>query len=218
MMPKAIRDLEARLATMEEVLSKAACGKLDVEFEFDEELENADALTAVESGLKVLMADMEDTIGESRKRADELEEKLDLIEKQRQAIEELSTPIIKIWDRVLVLPLIGALDTRRSQKLTEALLTDIAATQTKVTIIDITGVPTVDSAVANHLLKTVAAVKLLGAECVITGIRPEVAQTIVHLGVDLGDVVTLSNLSEGLKWAFRYLEEKNDKNGKPRSG
>ncbi|NLI97529.1 STAS domain-containing protein, partial [bacterium] len=89
--------------------------------------------------------------------------------------------------------------------LTESLLTDIAATQTRVAILDITGVPTVDSAVANHILKTVSAVKLLGADCVITGIRPDVAQTIVHLGVDLSDVETLSNLSEGLKWAFEYL-------------
>jgi rsbT co-antagonist protein RsbR len=205
---KGIRDLDARLATMEEVLSQAACGNLDVAFNFDEGLENIDALTAVETGIKVLMADMGSAVAESRKRADELEEKLALIEKQRQAIEELSTPIIKIWDRVLVLPLIGTLDTRRSQKLTEALLTNIATTQTKITILDITGVSTVDSAVANHLLKTVASVKLLGAECVITGIRPEVAQTIVHLGVDLSGVETLSTLAEGLKWAFKSSQVK----------
>ncbi|NLI97514.1 STAS domain-containing protein, partial [bacterium] len=202
-MPKAIKDLEERLARMEEILSQAACGGFDVEFDFNEE--NIDALTGVETGVKVLIADMGETITESRKRAEELEEKLDLIEQQRKAIEELSTPIIKIWDQVLVLPLIGTLDTRRSQRLTESLLTDIAATQTRVAILDITGVPTVDSAVANHILKTVSAVKLLGADCVITGIRPDVAQTIVHLGVDLSDVETLSNLSEGLKWAFEYL-------------
>ncbi len=206
MMPKGIRDLDARLAKMEEVLSQAACGNLDVEFEFDEEIENADALTSVETGINVLITDMGSQVEEAKRRNEELEDKLELIEKQRQAIEELSTPIIKIWDQVLVLPLIGTLDTRRSQNLTEALLTDIADTQSKVTILDITGVPNVDSAVANHLLKTVAAVKLLGAECVITGIRPEVAQTIVHLGVDLTGVETLSNLSEGLKWALNRLE------------
>lgn len=218
-MPKAIRDLDTRITRMEETLSLAACGDFEALIDVDAELENTDALTAVETGINVLIADMGSEVTESRKRAEELEEKLELIEKQRQAIEELSTPIIKIWDRVLVLPLIGTLDTRRSQKLTEALLTNISATQTKVTIIDITGVPAVDSAVANHLLKTVASVKLLGAQAVITGIRPEVAQTIVHLGVDLGEVETLSNLSEGLKWAFKSLDgDKEERKNKKVNG
>lgn len=205
-MPKGIKDLDARLARLEEALTLATTGTFDVEVVVSDELDFDDPLTAIETGVYVLINDMGEQVTESKKRADELEEKLNLIEQQRKAIEELSTPIIKIWDQVLVLPLIGTLDTRRSQKLTEALLTDIAATQTRVTIIDITGVPAVDSAVANHLLKTVAAVELLGAECVITGIRPEVAQTIVHLGLDLSGVETLSNLAEGLKWAFQRLD------------
>jgi rsbT co-antagonist protein RsbR len=204
-MPKGIRDLESRIERMEESLSLAACGDFDVKIDVDAELDEVDALTAVETGINVLIADMGSEVQESRERAAELEEKLKLIEQQRKAIEELSTPIIKIWEQVLVLPLIGTLDTRRSQTLTEALLTNIAATQTKVTILDITGVPTVDSAVANHLLKTISAVQLLGAVCVITGIRPEVAQTMVHLGVDLSGVETLSTLAEGLKWAFERL-------------
>ncbi len=203
---KPSRDFDSRLGKLEEILTLAASGDYDVDIEVDED--NIDALTAIETGVGVLITDLGSEVIESRKRAEELQEKLELIEKQRQAIEELSTPIIKIWDQVLVLPLIGTLDTRRSQRLTEALLTDIADTQSKVTILDITGVPTVDSAVANHLLKTVSAVKLLGAECVITGIRPDVAQTIVHLGVDLSEVETLSNLSEGLKWAFNRLDNK----------
>ncbi|MCK4232162.1 STAS domain-containing protein [candidate division WOR-3 bacterium] len=202
---KGIADLESRIERMEEILSVAACGDFGVQIETDTDMEKADALTAIETGINLLISDMGEEVRESTKKADELEEKLNLIEQQRKAIEELSTPIIKIWERVLVLPLIGTLDTRRSQRLTEALLTDIATTQTKVTILDITGVPTVDSAVANHILKTVAAVQLLGAECVITGIRPEVAQTMVHLGVDLSGVETLSTLAEGLKWAFRSL-------------
>ena len=196
-------NLEGRIERMEEVISAAACGDFDVQLEPD--TGNPDVLTGIETGINVLIADMGDEVLQSKQKAKELEEKLNLIEQQRKAIEELSTPIIKIWERVLVLPLIGTLDTRRSQRLTESLLTDIAATQTKVTILDITGVPTVDSAVANHMLKTVAAVQLLGAECVITGIRPEVAQTMVHLGVDLSGVETLSTLAEGLKWAFRSL-------------
>lgn len=208
---KTSSDFDSRLNRLEDALTLAASGDYDVDIEIDEK--NIDALTAIETGVKVLITDLGTEVIESRKRAEELEEKLDLIEQQRKAIEELSTPIIKIWDQVLVLPLIGTLDTRRSQRLTESLLTDIAATQTRVAILDITGVPTVDSAVANHILKTVSAVKLLGADCVITGIRPDVAQTIVHLGVDLSDVETLSNLSEGLKWAFEYLNlEINRKN------
>ncbi|MBN2379331.1 STAS domain-containing protein [candidate division WOR-3 bacterium] len=198
-----VKNMEKRIETIEEVLAAAAGGDFSAEIPIA--MEDADVLTSVETGINLLISDLGDEVRQSQARADELQEKLDLIEKQREAIEELSTPIIKIWDQVLVLPLIGALDTRRSQKLTENLLTEISGTQSKVAIMDITGVPTVDSAVANHILKTVASVKLLGAECIITGIRPDVAQTIVHLGVDLTDVETLSNLSEGLKWAFNNL-------------
>jgi len=203
MSEKGIKNFNKRIEEIEEILAAAAGGDFAAQISID--MDAADLLTSVETGINLLISDLGEEVQQSRKRADDLSEKLDLIEKQRKAIEELSTPIIKIWDEVLVLPLIGALDTRRSQNLTESLLTEIAATQSKIAILDITGVPGVDSAVANHLLKTVSSVKLLGAQCVITGIRPEVAQTIVHLGVDLVDVETLSNLSEGLKWAFRRL-------------
>jgi len=201
---KKISKMEQRIEAIEETLAAAAGG--DFSAQIDINMEDADLLTSVETGINLLITDLGDEVRQSQKRAEDLQEKLSLIEQQRQAIEELSTPIIKIWEQVLVLPLIGTLDTRRSQKLTESLLTEIALTQSKVAILDITGVPTVDSAVANHILKTVASVKLLGAECVITGIRPEVAQTIVHLGVDLTEVETLSNLAEGLKWAFMRQE------------
>lgn len=201
-----VKDFEKRVENIEEVLAAAAGGDFDAEITID--MEETDIMTSVETGINLLITDLGDEVRKSLKRAEELQEKLNLIEKQREAIEELSTPIIKIWEQVLVLPLIGALDTRRSQKLTENLLTEIAVSQSRVAILDITGVPTVDSAVANHLLKTVASVKLLGAECVVSGIRPEVAQTIVHLGVDLTGVETLSNLAEGLKWAFDRLRIK----------
>lgn len=185
----------ARLNRVIDIMSSIATGEYGARLEVDDSEE--DDFTPVEYSVNFLA---EQLVYEQR-------QKLDLIEQQRRSIEELSTPIIKIWERVLVLPLIGAIDTRRSQRLTESLLTDVAATQTRVAILDITGVPTVDSAVANHLIKTVTAVKLLGAECVITGIRPDVAQTIIHLGVDLSDVETLANLSEGLKWAFKRIED-----------
>ncbi|MBN2379325.1 STAS domain-containing protein [candidate division WOR-3 bacterium] len=207
-MEKGIKKIDRRVEAVEEVLAAAAGGDFDVQIETD--AGSPDIFSSVEKGINLLISDLGEEMRNSQQRASELQEKLDLIERQRQAIEELSTPIIKIWDQVLVLPLIGTLDTRRSQKLTESLLTDIAVNQTKVAILDITGVPAVDSAVANHLLKTVASIKLLGAECVVTGIRPDVAQTIVHLGVDLSDVETLANLSEGLKLAFSrfHLEMK----------
>lgn len=199
-----INKIEERVEKIEEVLAAAAGGDFDAQLEVD--IEHSDVFTSVETGINLLIADLSEEVRQSQRRAQDLQEKLDLIEKQNRAIEELSTPIIKIWEKVLVLPLIGAIDTRRSQSLTENLLTEISASTSKMAIIDITGVPTVDSAVANHLLKTAEAVKLLGAECVITGIRPDVAQTIVHLGVDLSQIETLANLSEGLKWALRRLD------------
>lgn len=192
-----------RIDRLIDTMASLTTGEYDVTLDVDEK--NEDEFTQVEFSMNFLIEQLIYERSENENKQQELQEKISLIEQQKQAIQELSTPIIKIWDQVLVLPLIGTLDTRRSQGLTENLLTDIATSQSKIAILDITGVPAVDSAVANHLLKTVASVKLLGAECVITGIRPEVAQTIVHLGVDLTEVETLSNLAEGLKWAFDRL-------------
>jgi rsbT co-antagonist protein RsbR len=189
-----------------EIMAALTTGDYGVAFEVDETKE--DDFTQVEFSVNFLIEQLRYEREENERKQTELEEKLDTIRKQQEAILELSTPNIKVWEGVLVIPLIGTLDTRRSQLLTEELLTKLGATQSKVAIIDITGVPTVDSAVANHILKTVSSVKLLGAECVITGIRPEVAQTIVHLGVDLSSVETLSNLAEGLKWALKRLRLK----------
>jgi|GEM_PF-876019 len=135
----------------------------------------------------------------------ELEAKIEVIQKQKESILELSTPTIKIWEGILVIPLIGMLDSKRAQHMTDELLKNIADSDASVAIIDITGVPTVDSAVANHLIKTVESVKLVGADCVITGIRPEVAQAIIHLGIDTSNVRTMASLSEGLKWALSHI-------------
>ena len=109
---------------------------------------------------------------------------------------ELSTPVVQLWDGVLALPLIGTLDSARTQVVMENLLQKIVDTGAQIAIIDITGVPTVDTLVAQHLLKTVAAARLMGADCIISGIRPQIAQTIVHLGVDLADVVTKATLAD----------------------
>src|SRR5690606_12815296 len=113
-------------------------------------------------------------------------------------ILELSTPVVKLWDRVLALPMIGTLDSARTQVVMESLLQRIVATGSEIAIIDITGVPTVDTMVAQHLLKTVTAIRLMGADCIISGIRPQIAQTIVHLGVELGSVTTKANLADAL--------------------
>ena len=126
-----------------------------------------------------------------------------LIIRQQQELLELSTPVVALWDGVLALPLIGTLDSARTQVVMENLLQRIVDTGALIAIIDITGVPTVDTLTAQHLLKTVAAARLMGADCIISGIRPQIAQTIVHLGVNLGDVVTKSSLADALTVALR---------------
>jgi len=125
-----------------------------------------------------------------------------LIRQQQAEMMELSTPTVKIWDGILALPLIGTLDSARTQSIMESLLDMIVATSSTVAILDITGVPTVDTMVAQHILKTVAAARLMGAECLISGIRPQIAQTMVHLGVGFQDVTTKATLAEALAHAF----------------
>ena len=128
-----------------------------------------------------------------------------VISRQQRELLELSTPVVELWDGVLALPLIGTLDSGRTQVVMESLLEKIVETGASIAIIDITGVPTVDTLTAQHLIKTITATRLMGAECIISGIRPQIAQTIVHLGVDLGDVVTKSSLSAALALALRRL-------------
>lgn len=126
----------------------------------------------------------------------------EVIRQQAKAIGELSTPVVELWEGILLLPVVGVLDTERSQQIMETLLGKIVETGADVVLMDITGVPLVDTAVARHILQTVEAAKLLGAETIICGISSRVAQTVVHLGVDLGTVVTRSSLAKGLKLAM----------------
>ena len=126
----------------------------------------------------------------------------DVVRRQQEDMLELSTPVVRVWDGILVLPMIGTLDSARTQIVMETLLQRIVETGSEVAIIDITGVPTVDTLVAQHLLKTVTAIRLMGADCIISGIRPQIAQTIVHLGVDLGGVTTKASLADALAVAF----------------
>jgi len=127
----------------------------------------------------------------------------DVISRQQQELMELSTPVVRLWENILALPLIGTLDSARTQVVMQNLLDAIVQTRSDFVIIDITGVPVVDTLVAQHLLKTVAAARLMGADCVISGIRPQIAQTIIHLGVDLSEVTTKATLADAFAVTLR---------------
>jgi len=131
-----------------------------------------------------------------------------VIQSQQRELLELSTPVVQLWENILALPLIGTLDSERTQIVMESLLQKIVTTGAGLAIIDITGVPTVDTLVAQHLLKTVAAARLMGADCIISGIRPQIAQTIVHLGVDLSAVTTKATLADAFLVALRRSQAK----------
>ena len=124
------------------------------------------------------------------------------IARQQEELMELSTPVVKLWDGILALPIIGTLDSARTQVVMESLLQAVVQTNSRVAIIDITGVPTVDTLVAQHLLKTITAARLMGADCIISGVRPQIAQTIVHLGIDLAGVVTKAKLADAFALAL----------------
>jgi rsbT co-antagonist protein RsbR len=129
----------------------------------------------------------------------------EVIIRQQEELMELSTPVVKLWDGILALPIIGTLDSSRTQVMMESLLQKIVETGSEVAIIDITGVPTVDTLTAQHLLKTVTAARLMGADCIISGIRPQIAQTIVYLGVDLADIITKASLADAFLLALKRL-------------
>lgn len=130
----------------------------------------------------------------------------EVILRQTDEIAEISTPVIRVWDGILALPIIGTLDSSRTQIVMESLLQEIVDSGSSIAILDISGVPAVDSLVAQHLIKTVAATRLMGAECIISGIRPEIAQTVVHLGIDLSQIITKASLASALKTAFNIMQ------------
>ena len=160
--------------------------------------DDADALAAE----TWVASEMLDTLGMHTVKAYQRSRE-DVISRQQQDLLELSTPVVKLWDGVLALPMIGTLDSARTQIVMESLLQRIVETGSEIAIIDITGVPTVDTLVAQHLLKTVTAIRLMGADCIISGVRPQIAQTIVHLGVDLQGVTTKASLADALALAFK---------------
>lgn len=135
----------------------------------------------------------------------ELKQAEQMIAAQAQEIMELSTPVIKVWEGILIAPLIGMMDSQRTQMFMERFLGEIVATNSSIALVDITGVPTVDTQTAQHLIEAISAARLLGTRVILTGMRPVIAQTIVHLGIDLSDILTLSSLSTGIREAFKLL-------------
>jgi rsbT co-antagonist protein RsbR len=202
----------ARIDQMVEVLSYASVGS------FEEALERADVsghdtFGMLEEAMRLVISELHQARKQSeesmraleRSRA-ELEDKLETIENQRLAIQDLSAPILDIWDDIVTLPVIGAIDTRRAVEMTERLLRRIVEAGARCVIIDLTGVEVVDSMTADHLIKMTKATRLLGCFCVITGIGPDIARTLVELDVNLGGIQTLRNLKIGLEACFSHLE------------
>lgn len=205
-----INNAKERIAHIEEVLSSVAAGDLELRIESDIE----DDLTGIEQAINLLIDDLTHELKKSLKMKQEMEEKLKKIQDQQKTIlqqqedlMELSSPVSKVWENILILPVIGTLDSQRTQIMMENLLQKIVTTGCTTAILDITGVPTVDTQVANHLLKTVTAARLLGAECIVSGISPAIAQTIVHLGINLSNILTKATLQDAMIYALRKNEQ-----------
>ena len=192
--------LEQRVEKLLEVVMLIAAGDLRARAE---QSDRGDALDALTCGINMLAEEIAKRFEEKSQLAAQLvDAKEQTIAAQEATIRELSTPVIQIWDDILVLPLVSTLDSGRAKQMVELLLHEVAARQTRVAIIDITGVPVVDSFVARHLIKTVQGAVMLGTECILTGINPHIAQTLVQSGVDMGGILTKGSLQSGLAAAF----------------
>jgi rsbT co-antagonist protein RsbR len=201
--------IEERIRRIEEILARVAAGDLTPKVELGG---SEDVLTGLEMGINFLIVDLRTNSAAIKEKEErliaqrkELEQRLATIEEQAQAIREMSTPVLEVWDDVLVVPVIGVVDTHRGATIMEAVLGRLSTAQARCVVIDVTGVPFLDTSTADHLLKVVSAASLLGAECVLTGVSPAVAQTVVSVGVDLGKLVTLRNLKAGLRYCLDGL-------------
>jgi rsbT co-antagonist protein RsbR len=215
--------LDERMEKIIEMLTRLASGDLEVRLPHPRGA--ADPLSLIATGLNMLAEELAVSI-ESEKnlrstlekqveqRTADLEEKVAMVEAQSRTILELSTPVLKVWDGVLVLPLIGTVDTVRAQQITSNLLDSIAATQAAFIILDITGVPVIDTSVANHIIITVQAARMLGAQVFLTGVGPNNAQTLTKLGMNLTSILECkSTLHAGLQLALQ-LKERATANGR----
>lgn len=205
-----IANLEQRLRRAEEILTLVAQGDFDQKLEI---LDADDTLTGLEMGINFMIVDLRQIEKLNREQREalmaqqrDLEAKLVTIEQQAAAIRELSTPIMEIWNDVLVLPIVGVVDTSRSMDIMTTLLENLTERQSRCVIIDITGVEIVDTRTADYLIKVVRAAGLLGTRCVLTGVSPGVAQTLVEIGADMSELRTLRNLKAGLLDCLRFLK------------
>jgi rsbT co-antagonist protein RsbR len=189
-------DLRERIVDALLTLTEVGFGDYSVELRMD--FRTRHPLNGVFASLNELVAAFGAEQEQSRAFRRELEEKLLIVDKQRAAIRELSTPIIELWEGVLCLPVVGIMDTARSTEMTNSLLQAIVAKKTRYTIIDITGIEVMDTRTVDHFMRMAKSIRLLGAECALTGISPHIAQTVVHMGLDIDDIVTHRCLRDAL--------------------
>lgn len=203
-----------RLQRVIQALSFASVDEFDQCLALLSESEEQDEFRELETAFTIFvqeLAEAKQQVNRALARAEnanrELEAKLETIEMQQAAIRELSTPIIEVWTGVLCLPVVGVVDSQRSAEMTETLLETIVTKQARTAIVDITGIDVMDTKTADHFIKMARAVRLLGAECVISGINPGIAQTLTHIGVDLTGVRTMRNLRDALQFHLRETEQ-----------
>ena len=215
-----IENMEERFMALEQALACAAAREFQCI-----DVQHTDALAALELGVNIVVEDLRgelelrETVNREldlrvAERTLELQQKLDqittqneLIQRQRDAIDELSTPVLQLWNQVIAMPIIGVVDTRRGAELSDKLLAASRAGQVRFALLDITGVEVVDTSTADHLAKVVRAAQLLGTRCILTGVQPAVAQTLVAIGVDFSAITTRRNLQDGLRACFEAMSE-----------
>jgi rsbT co-antagonist protein RsbR len=189
-------DLRERMVDALITLSDVGFGHYGVELKFD--IKSREPLSSIFASLNELIAAFGAEQEQSRAFRRELEEKLIIVEKQRAAIRELSTPIIELWEGVLCLPVVGVMDTARSTEMTNSLLQAIVAKKTRLAIIDITGIEVMDTGTVDHFMRMAKSIRLLGADCALTGISPHIAQTVVQMGIEMEEIVTERSLRDAL--------------------
>ena len=202
-------DVERSVQEILTVLTQVAAGDLSLRVQTNDAPDSAVGALAI--GINGIIEAWRESELRARKTKRALEAKLGTIETQAAAIRELSTPIMDIWDNILLLPIVGVLDTRRSADVMSNLLAAIVQKQSKYVILDVTGVELVDTMTADYLIKVVRAASLLGARCVLTGLSPGMARTLVEIGADLSEVTTLSSLREGLRHCLAHIQHRLDR-------
>jgi rsbT co-antagonist protein RsbR len=193
-----VSEVYDKIADILMLLGDVASGDFSNRLEF--KLPETHPLGALSKGINEMIDSLASEQQRSAEYRQELEEKLAMIERQQAAIRELSTPIMEVWDGILCLPIVGIMDTGRSADMTDALLRSVVSTRARCAIIDITGIEVMDTGTADHFIRMAKAVRLLGAECVLTGMNPQIAQTVVHMGVDMEGVTTHRSLRDALHY------------------